>query len=209
MSLEEGSGVQLNTSNAIFESGDGLEITWLPETVVPAMDPDLYTVDVRLSCFDNESDTFEELAVVASDIPNSGQFIITFPAINISDVCPVSIQVSLSGSTASLIKRNIGDVIERLIDVGVTVIAAGIRAIIRYYTGGFFQSIALRLLCEGWCLLQPAGIGATLLRMVAACPPTIEMALCDNGFLVEGTFVSRIFHPGTDRCFRQKNNGEG
>ena len=103
VSLEGGSGVQLNTSNAVFESGDGVEITWLPETIVPIVDPDSYTVDVRLSCFDNESDTFEELAVVASGIPNSGQAIITLPAINISGVCPLSIQVSLSGSTASLI----------------------------------------------------------------------------------------------------------
>ena len=204
VSFDEGFRVQLNTSNLVLMPETVLRITWLPEAIVPAVDPDSYTVSIRLYCFNNESDTFEEVATIASNITNCGQADVILPALNISDVCPLSIQVSLSGGTAALTKRQIsGSAIERLIEIGEIVIPAGARAVIAYLTGGLVNSLILRGLCEVWCLTQPAGIGATLLAAVLPCPPTIQLARCDPRFQVENVLISRTFHPGTDRCFRE------
>ena len=204
MSFEEGFRVEINASNLVFMPETAVSITWLPETIVPAVDPDSYTVAIRLYCLSNESDTFEEVATIASNICNSGQADVILPVLNISDVRPLSIQVSLSGETALLTKRQIsGTAVDRLIEIGELVIPAGARAIIAYLTGSFGVSLILRGLCEVWCLIQPAGIGATLLAAVLPCPPTLPMAFCDPRFEVENVLVSRTFHPGTDRCFRQ------
>ena len=203
MSFDEGFRVQVNASNLVFMPETALSITWLPETIVPAVDPDSYTVAIKLYCFSNESETFEEVATIASNICNSGQADVILPALNISDVCPLSIQVSLSGETALLTKRQIsGTAVKRLIEIGELVIPAGARAVIAYLTGSFGVSLTLRGLCEVWCLTQ-RGIGATLLAAVLPCPPTLPMALCDPRFEIENVLVSRTFHPGSDRCFRQ------
>ena len=202
VSFDEGFRVQVNASNLVFMPETALSITWLPETIVPAVDPDSYTVAIRLYCFSNESDTFKEVATIARNICNSGQADVILPALNISDVCPLSIQVSLSGETALLTKRQIsGTAVKRLIKIGELDIPAGARTVIAYLTGGFI-SLALRGLCELWCLTQ-RGIGATLLAAVLPCPPTQPMARCDPRFEIENKQVSRTFHPQSDRCFRQ------
>ena len=44
--FDEGFWVQLNASSLVLMPETVLRITWLPETVVPAVDPDSYTVAI-------------------------------------------------------------------------------------------------------------------------------------------------------------------
>ena len=106
LSFDEGFRVQLNATSLVLMPETVLRITWLPEAIVPAVDPDSYTVAIRLYCFNNESDTFEEVATIANNITNCGQADVILPALNTSDVCPLSLQVSLSGETAALTVSN-------------------------------------------------------------------------------------------------------
>ena len=107
---------------------------------------------------------------------------------------------AVPAAPALLIKRNVAGVLRNL---GTK---AAARAALLYYVGGI---VALRIMCAAWCSLQPAGIGATLSGKVEPCPSTIEIALCDNGFVPEDRTVSSTFHPGTKGCFRQKIEREG
>ena len=99
--IDEGFRVQLNASSLVLMPETVLRKTWLPETIVPAVDTDSYTVAIWFYCFNNESDTFEKVTTIANSISNSGQADVILPALNIFDACPPSIQFSLSGETVA------------------------------------------------------------------------------------------------------------
>ena len=202
MPFEVGSTVQLSESNLLFTPGATFSVTWSPDSIVPLVDPDSYTVDVGLYCFNEASDTFTAVAVLASDIENSGETVVTMPSqiSGFSDVCIFSIEVMLAGTNSALSRRQVdADLVNRLIELAQLGLRAGVWSIPGYLTFSLF----LRGLCEAWCATQPTLIGQTLTNQVEPCPPTIQQAVMDNRFEMENMLVSRTFHPGTDKCFRQ------
>ena len=194
-----GSTVQLSESDLLFTPGATFTITWSPDSIVPLVDPDSFTVDVGLDCFNEASDTFTAVAVLASDIANSGETVVTLPSqiSGFSDVCIFSIEVMVGGTNNAISRRQTDtNLVNRLIRSGFRVVARGV---VRY----FVSSLIRRGLCEVWCATQSASIGQILINEVLPCPPTVWQAMVDNEFEMENILSSRIFHPDADRCFRQ------
>ena len=202
MPFDVGFTVQLSESDLLFTPGATFTITWSPNSIVPSVDPDSFTVDVGLYCFNEASDTFTAVAILANDIENSGETVVTLPSqiSGFSDVCIFSIEVMVGGTTNALNRRQVDpDLVNRLIELAESGRRAGVWGIVGYLTFSLF----LRGLCEAWCATQPANIGQTSINQVLPCPPTVQQAMVDNRFEMENMLISRTFHPGTDRCFRQ------
>ena len=202
MPFDVGFTVELGEPDLLFVPGSTFAITWSPNSIVPSVDPDSYTVDVGLYCFIEASDTFTEVAILARNIPNSGQAVVTMPSLisGFSDVCIFSIEVMIGGTNNAIGKRQtVPDLVSRLIELAQLGSRSGIWSVVGYLTFSLF----LRAACEAWCATQPPNIGQTLLDQVLACPPTLRQAMMDNRFEMENILISRTFHPGTDRCFRQ------
>ena len=208
--VEEGFTVMTDPLIRLIRTGDSFTVVWSNQTVIPGVDPALYTVNITLFCLnDPEREIRTETATLASNVSNTGQAQVTVPNLSIPgmDVCAASVQVGFGGPVS---QQTAGDELVRtrrqvtlsqaLARLGRIGRRAGIWSIVVYVA----VSPALRFLCDQWFDREPPGIGEELNRQVQPCPPTRDQALRDNRFTMENPILSQIFHPNTGGCFRQR-----
>ena len=189
VSFDDSPGVVYDTPTIRFAAGDAVVLTWLPNDVFPLEDPESYTVDITLFCFNVASPPTSKVLpmMLASNISNSGSAELIMPNIDIVfDVGVVSFQVTVSLNSQLCLNMPVA-------------CTAGIWAPFSY----FIVSAILRAACEIWCASQPEGIGERLLGAVLPCPPTMMQAVADANFEMENPFIARFFHPGAASCFRE------
>ena len=174
------------------------QISWDPQSLVPFVDPDLYLVDIKLYVLCNETQEYELFGDLATNRSNCGEATVSLPQelTAATGVFSFLVEVSIACPVRGLFRQIIDNLKRR----------------IRRWTNraiGIFGTIAnLFRLCELWCLTQPQGIGAKILRSVRPCPLTAQRARLPNSGFREDTDLLRqllnsIFHPGAATCFRQ------
>ncbi len=189
MPFDTDSKVEYNTENINFHPGISTELTWPPESVAPLLDPNAFSVDVELYCLDEDTENWKQIAVLASDIPNSGQTSVTIPDID-RLACSMSIKVLVSG-TVSTTAESLISIMKRL--------KSGIWSPVGYLSR---PSRDLYSRCNDWISAQPGGIVKDLKDQVEPCPPTMAQAVADNRFDSENELTAGTFHSGLS-CFRQ------
>ena len=187
VSFEDGAEVQLQMDDTFFQAGSSLVVTWVPDSVLPVEDPDSYTVEITLHCLDLSSGDQTEVATLATGIANSGSAQVTIPPVaSVSDVSMCSVRVTAatvtSAASTTLLRR-----------------VVALWSPVRYLV----VSLGLRVSCYAWYKAQPAGTGAKLLAAVMPCPNTVDQARADTRFSPDNPVTSRIFHRGSESCFRQ------
>ena len=203
--MEDGAKVEVTSPNDILTAGDSINVTWSPSKLleVIAIDPSNLTVDIIMYEVQTTSQgnyVQYEIAVLASDIPNSGKATVTIPTEQFHNttepVHSVNIIVNLNNQLLRR-KRFIGASL-RIGLWSVSVIAIASQPL-------------LYGACKAWALLEPASIGPELLDRVtqtAPCPPTLgrDGTVPVNSGLVEDKykFLIKVFHPDADKCFRQQ-----
>ena len=222
--------VYIDDDDLLFLEGTSIGVHWSPLSILPVVNADDYSVDIRLTELIDGS--WRELLMLGSDLPNTGFAQLAVPAITESktlfgSITPIMIQVSVSAKSTEesnlSVKRGIvSDILQKL--------GKSALRIIKNSPIRFIGKVALqagqRLLCERWSSLQLDGIGEAALEMLPPCPRTVAAANIPNSGFVEervssivpliGTiqnyFGSTIvdneyrefFHPGTSSCFRQR-----
>ena len=119
--MEDDAKVEIASPNDILTTGDTISITWSPLSLLQVelitVDPASLTVDVgmyEVQMTESGSYVQSEIAVLASDIPNSGTATIKIPSIEFSSnttaVYSVNIIVSLNNKGPLRRKRFIGNI---------------------------------------------------------------------------------------------------
>ena len=192
--LEAISDVQIESpSDLMLFNETTLQISWDPPSLVPFVDPNLYLVDIKLYMLNNESQEYELFGDLATNHSNSGEATVLLPQELTTNTSVFSflVQVSIACPVGDFFRQTIED----------------LKRGIRWWTNkaiGIFGTVAnFFRLCELWCLTQPQGIGAKILRSVRPCPLTAQRARLPNSGFREDNFLISIFHPGAANCFRQ------
>lgn len=175
------------------------------------MNADNVMVDITLYELNQDEET-NELAKLASDIPNSGSAKVAIPNLHDvvgSEIHPVGIFVSLSTSWLT-------QVVDSVISLG----NISSQNLIGLWSGAAYlaESSSFRSRCEEWYHDQETDIGDMILSRIRdyPCPRSLDSALQPNSGFQEEKFSSYIygpavvdelrksfFHPGACRCFLQ------
>ena len=231
MSYTKAYEVYIDNEDLLLSSGSRLGVHWSPRSIFPLAEPGDYTVDILLLELDTTTETWNELAVLASDIPNGGSTQVTIPELGIIEsvegsTSPVVVQVSVSSASTDEIntgkRGTISDLFKGLGKLAWRVVK---NAPIRY-AKKLARQAAQRALCELWGALQPPNIGEEILDRLPQCPLTATGARAPNSGFKEETLSSVVpvidgiqdffettiiddgfrefFHPTTSSCFRQR-----
>lgn len=182
----------------VLQPSTPLTITWSPISLIYAIDPNSYTVDVSLYRLTDTycGGTWTEIANLASSVPNTGEAQVIIPELNGAEVFPITVQVGLS--------RNL--IIEQPIDNRSRVLLQqlvqsdlrpGQWADVRYIT----LASSFHSLCDEWSDSQRLDAGDRLNDQVLSCPPTMNQAHLDNRFSMESPLV--FPSSAANACFRQ------
>ena len=192
-------------NNHILKSGDMVKLHWSPDSILPTEEPDSYTIDVVLRTYDEESRTWISTDL-ATNVPNSGYIEVLLPerspkSDNESGVPTVFlVRVSEPSSETQISKRGIFSKLIKNVIRAITFVTRVVVSVLFPST-----EIIRRLLCEAWGLTQSRTASQQIASELPACPCTVsEVTALGNTFKEEG-ISSVIFHPGSDRCFRQRN----
>ena len=188
VSFEDGAEVELQLdADTFLQPGESFMVGWSPEGVLPEEDPSSSTVDITLHCLDPSSGDAIETVSLATNAPNNGSAQVTIPAVaSISDVSMCSVQVTAATVTAAASTALLRRVVALWSPVSYLVISVG-----------------LRLGCHGWHKAQSPATGAKLLASVMPCPNNVQQARADSRFSPDNPITARIFHRGSESCFRQ------
>ena len=189
----------VDSDDLLLMPGNKTIIRWLPDSIVPphlqetfAVTND-YNVDISLYRLDLASESYILIIEIANDIPNTGIYEITIPAIDLPDNFAAGvIGISLSEQFATRSTRN------ALTSSAVGLLSRAAKFGLVY----FGASLVARGICSVWHSLEPDDIGETILNRLPPCPPSIDAALIDENF-TESNFLLSFYHPGASSCFRQ------
>ena len=192
--------------NSIVNSGDNVMLHWVPEAILPTETSDSYTLDITLREYDERSAMWISTEI-ARDMPNSGSAEITVPerppkGENESAVPAVfQIAVSESSTDTATRKRGLLSSIFKKVVRAITFVTRVVIAVL------FPQGEVLRrLACEAWGLSQSRAIAEQIASELPACPCTAAEAESQRDTFKEEPILSvLIFHPNSDKCFRQRN----
>ena len=215
VSVEERIDVEANYISPLLRPDTTMTVRWSPENIIrlPNLEPDEIMVSVLMYEVDLETGSLSEMAILARNIPNDGSAELTLPRMTPQageeQVCAVVVRVEATGLRDTEVTQPPTDpatapsvdpsVLLRLL----VVTRIGPWGAVVYYS----TSAILRYLCEDWCASEPEGIGEEILARLPPCPPTVAQARNDAVFIEDtgaGSFLSNIFHPGADTCFRQQ-----
>ena len=191
------------------DSDERLNITWNPQSLLPTMDPSLYTVDITLYRFRLDSENqvqFSYFLHVMRDHANSGTALFTAPESNESggDIHPIAIRVSVGRASSS--SPDASSVIGRL---GRSIEGDTLGVVAQWTSTLYYlDSPRFSRLCNEWSMNQGRGVGEAVRNRLPPCPPRLDQAQAPNSGLSEdsGYWIlksNRFFHPGAATCFRQ------
>ena len=189
----------------VVTTGDMIRLRWSPEAILPVESPDSYNISVMLREYDQESGEwiYTELA---KDMPNSGYIEIAAPGhvpkYDNESVTPAvfQIEVSESSSDTRIEKRGLFSAIKKAVKKAVKFVTK----VISYVVTAVIEPIR-RLACDAWGLIESRERSQEILSRLPPCPCTVrEITASGSGFEEEDSRISSIFHPDSDRCFRQR-----
>ena len=193
----------------LLEVGSQVALNWPPSSVLPFLDPDIYTVDIGLYGINAATLQLLLLGELASDIDNSGQATVTIPRRPFTiPLLAVAFQVSFRRFTDTSAAIE-GEFPFSLVNVSSRI---GVWSDV-----GLLPLESLNLdfldLCNFWIASQPPGIGEELLRRVQGipCPPTEAQAWLPNSGLLadeQQSLHQGFYHPGTRICYNSITSGE-
>ena len=214
--FERSSVVDIEIDSLLLRAGRVARLRWPRELLLPPLESvntDNGVVSIRLyeRNMSSESEPFRELAMLAPNIPNTGQIDVVIPDLSnlvTESVCPVSINVEIRSLPQS---PNLPPTPQYTFS---------------QWTGEVYLATDTLFhdKCQEWVNSQPSGIGEEILSRVSTsypCPPTVNRVLAPNsGFERDfkgsqllptnyfNNLLRQFFHPGTSQCYRQSGGFE-
>ena len=102
-----------------MESGTVVNVYWSPQSIFTLAEADSYTVDITLRELDMNTNKWNILSTLASDLPNSGEATVTIPELeSVEDyedsLSPVVIEVGVSRVSMTSTKRSFSSVLSAI-----------------------------------------------------------------------------------------------
>ena len=222
--------VYIDNTDLLFVNGTNIGVHWSPISILPVVDPENYSVDIKL--MESPTTGSRELALLGTNLPNTGFVSVTVPPMvtdvvrNIrNSITPVFVQVSISSNsttgvrpgTDSDILRSVGNLSHQPLK----------HSPIRYVKMLTDQEEQQQF-CAEWEESQQSAV--TRNRRFGAlppCPRNIMVARAPNSGYIEERRSSRVrvmgtipgfsgdrivddehrqyFNPGASACFLQRS----
>ena len=221
----------VESAEPLLESGATINIYWSPQSIFPPVVDDIsFTVDITLRVLDIDSGEWKTLAMLASDLPNSGEAQVTIPNIPElegfdNSLSPVVVEVGISTTSMTTTRKRglFSNILQKVGRFGLRILKQTPMRLIKRA----IRQVAQRLACEAWAeLIEDEDIGEQINNRLPPCPCTAERARAPNsGFNEEklssivkvigriqdyiGTTIAddafrEYFHPGSASCYRQR-----
>ena len=179
-------------SDPVLIGGNLVQLRWSPESIVPVEQPESYNVDITIRQYNNHSREWTTTDIVAR-VPNNGFIEVTIPEFDPSEsvedsICPVVIQISGISSDMMFISTLFSSI--------------SIFTRVAFLVKDEVSELARRSACEEWGLTQSRDEALETLASLPPCPCTVA-AVSGREFEEEG-IESLIFHPNSNRCFRER-----
>ena len=223
----------IDNTDLLFSNGTSIGVHWSPLSILPVVDPEDYSVDIKL--IEMSFRRSQELATLGRDLPNTGLASVTVPPIAADvvrdfrdSITPVIVQILISSNTTSGTsqsrKRGItSEVLQRLRDFDLqTSKHSSIR-----YAMRIPNQTAQQEFCADWAGRQLSEASRNLrIAPLPPCPRNVMVARAPNSGFIEERLTSRVrvigtipgydgdriidnesqefFNPGTSVCFRQR-----
>ena len=198
MPLEELGEATIEERTLLFEVGNSITVGWNPSDIlrsVGGLTDDNIELDVKLIELNQDMNTHREIAILASNIPNSGSATVRIDGLDQSDseVWQVSVFIEARAIRTQIANTSLS--------------RSGV------WTGIFFVTLSGigRSLCDQWASTEPISIGQEILDRVRSqfpCPPTLAQARRSNSNLQPDNRLIFFYHPNAENCFRQADGTE-
>ncbi len=180
--------------NAIFNPGNSIMLTWLPQSVAPPLETK--TVDVELYCLEDEGGTWTKISTLAEGISNNGSAVVTFLDL---DRLACSVSIKIVASTASAVRSlSVSNA------TTLTLISKLLRLQPGVWTpiGIYYNPSNTSFLCSNWSSVQSQSLARDLQGNVEPCPPTVAQALADSRFDIQSEISGSVYSDAAS-CFNQ------
>ena len=220
----------IDNTDLLFVNGTNIGVHWSPISILPVVDPENYSVDIKL--MESPITGSQELALLGTNLPNTGFASVTVPPMatevvrEIRDsITPVIVQVSINSNsttgvrpgTDSDILRSVGNLSHQPLK----------HSPIRYVKMLTDQEEQQRF-CARWERDQPTATSRNRrFDSLPPCPYSAMAARAPNSGYIEETLTSRVsvvgtipgytgnrivdnehrqyFNPGASACFLQRS----
>ena len=190
-------------NDLVITNGTMLRLHWTPENILPIEKPDSYNVDIMIRQY-NETTRKWTVTDIVKDVPNTGDIEVAVPQFDPpkseeDSASPAVIQIGVSESTSESQRRKRGF----FSNIAKAVIRA-VGYLTRVVILVTYPALELirRAACELWGLTQSRDEALQTLSSLPACPCTV--AAINGGDFEEEGITSVLFHPQSDKCFRER-----
>ena len=223
--------VYIANNDLMLSAASELQVQWSPQSIFPMAEPETYCVDIDLFEMNSETGEWNVLYSLDKDLPNTGMATVKLPNDEVqgtieSSFTTVVIRVTLGSFKETEITKRGVSLFQKILSLATRLVTAALSPI--RFLAKLGRQAVQRAFCEVWSATQPDGIGQEILNRVPPCPLRIRDILTpSSGFVEERLSTSvplvgdiqevlgtsliddqfrQFFHPGTDRCFRQRVN---
>ena len=198
--MEELGEATIKNRTLQFVVGNSITIGWNPSGIlrsVGSLTDENIELDVKLIELNQDMNTHREIAILASNIPNSGSATVIIDGLDLTDSDVYQVSVFIEARAIRTTERQIGTLSR----------SAGV------WTGIFFVTLSGigRSLCDQWASTEPISIGQEILDRVRSqfpCPPTLAQARRSDSNLQLDNRLIFFYHPNAENCFRQTDGTE-
>ena len=190
-------------NDTLITSGELVKVHWTPESILPIEKPDSYNVDIMIRQYNNMTRKWTVTDIV-KDVTNEGYMEVIIPEFDPpqtddDSLNPAVIQVGVSESTSEVQRRKRG----LFSDIAKTVLrAVGHLTRVLILVTHPVSELIRRAACELWGLTQSREDALQTLDSLPPCPCTV--AAINGGDFEEERITSVLFHPNSDKCFRER-----
>ena len=195
---------QVNSPSLLLVNGsrDNFRVEWNPESLLPLLKANLFTVNIRLQRLEKENLEWEEFVDIKLGLPNNGTA--SFQAPNISkahddaDAYPVAIQISVGPPSSDspqveMYRDFLGNVTDN----------------VSLWRSDLFYADSLDMFesCMDWYgMASSFGNGTAIRSRVPCCKETQKKAAAPNSGFVRDRRDDLIafLHPNADTCYLQE-----
>ena len=187
----------------VQNSDDTFTARWDPHSLLPLLDPSLFTVSIELYRLEIESNKYAPFLNISQLHPNNGTVVFSVPQSSETEpqVYSVALRISVDAIEDDIAGEQTGNYFDDVISFSKNTIIQ--------WKSSLYYAVSLTLLdrCLDWFISEDSdtNIGQTLLSRVPDCCETEEKAAAPNsGFVRDDrdTFIS-FFHPEAATCYRQ------
>ena len=197
--MEELGEATIKNRTLQFVVGNSITIGWNPSEIlrsVGSLTDENIELDVKLIELNQDMNTHREIAILASNIPNSGSATVIIDGLDLTDSDVYQVSVFIEARAIRTNERQTGTLSR----------SAGV------WTGIFFVTLSGigRSLCDQWASTEPISIGQEILDRVRSqfpCPPTLALARSDSNLQLDNRLIF-FYHPNAENCFRQTDGTE-